>query len=180
MIRFTRALGYAIGVTLLCGYTLACVLPQQLPVSDGTAYEPFRPPTAALPILVIGVPQESPPIPTPVVDCTNELAFIADLTIPDGTSIAPGSTLDKQWEVENRGTCNWDYRYRLRLIAGSPMGVPAEQALFPARSGSRAMIRILFTSPLEAGSHRSVWQAVNPAGQLFGDQFYIDIIVSAP
>jgi hypothetical protein len=100
-----------------------------------------------------------------------------DLTIPDGTVVVAGSTLDKQWEVENAGSCNWEEGYQIRLISGEAMGAEPEQGLIPARSGSRVTIRIVFTAPDEPGDYRSAWQAFNPEGTAFGDPFYIDISV---
>jgi hypothetical protein len=57
------------------------------------------------------------------------LRFLADITIPDGTIVAPGETLDKQWQVENSGSCNWNERYRLRRISGPALSAPDEQPL---------------------------------------------------
>ena len=113
----------------------------------------------------------------PNVECQDLLSFLSDVTIPDGTVVGPDSTLDKRWEVENSGNCNWDSTYRVRLIAGSEMGAQPEQALYPARSGSRAVIRIVFKAPSEPGAYRSAWQAYNPQGEPFGDPFFIDIVV---
>ncbi len=117
--------------------------------------------------------------PTPQPSCSDNLVFIDDLSIKDGTVFPPGAQLDKRWKVENAGTCNWDQRYRMKLIAGSQLSVPAEQALFPARSGAQAVIRIVFTAPAEPGNYRSAWQAYNPQGDPFGDPFFIDIVVEA-
>lgn len=113
----------------------------------------------------------------PTATCENNLTFLRDVTIPDGTKIPPLSTMDKRWEVENSGTCGWNQQYRLRLIAGPAMGAQPEQALFPARGGTRAVLRILFEAPDEPGDYRSAWQAVNPQGEPFGDPFFIDIVV---
>jgi hypothetical protein len=112
--------------------------------------------------------------------CTNQLTFQDDLTIPDGSAIAPGEVLDKRWQVENSGTCNWDDRYSLRLVAGSDLGAQLQVGLFPARSGTVVPIRILFTAPQEAGPYRSAWQAYGPDGEPFGDQIFIDIVVTEP
>jgi len=79
--------------------------------------------------------------------------------------------------VQNSGNCNWDERYRLRLIAGPAMQASEEQALFPARSGTRAIIQVVFQAPAEPGTYRSAWQAYNPDGQPFGDVIFIDIVV---
>jgi hypothetical protein len=102
------------------------------------------------------------------------------MTIPDGSQVTLGETLDKRWEVENSGTCNWDERYSLRLVAGDDLGAQAQMGLYPARSGTVAPIRILFTAPSEPGQYRSAWQAYGPDGEAFGDQIFIDIVVVEP
>lgn len=115
--------------------------------------------------------------PTPTVACVNSLLFIADQTIPDGTEVEPGAVLDKIWEVENNGTCNYDERYRLKLIGGSELGAKPEQALYPARSGTQFQIHIRFVAPQEPGSVRSAWQAFDPQGNPFGDPIYLEVVV---
>jgi hypothetical protein len=143
----------------------------------------FRPPTQA--VIVTLPAQTSEPValtaepPGSSVNCKNNLAFIADQTIPDGTAVSPESTLDKRWEVENSGDCSWDATYRVRLIAGPDLGAQPEQALYPARGGSRVVIRMQFKAPAEPGNYRSAWQAVDPQGEPFGDPFFIDITVQA-
>ncbi|MEZ0394989.1 MAG: NBR1-Ig-like domain-containing protein [Anaerolineales bacterium] len=119
-----------------------------------------------------------PPRATPLPPCTADLDFLGDLTIPDGTLISPGSPLDKQWLVQNSGTCNWDSGYRLRLVFGDPLGATPEQALYPARAGSQAVIRILFTAPFTPGTYRSGWQAFTPDGSPFGEPIFIEIVVA--
>jgi len=117
-------------------------------------------------------------IPTNVVpDCSENLLYIDDITIPDWTNIEPGTAVDKQWQIENNGTCDWDYRYSLRLTSGESMGSEIEQSLFPARAGSQVIIQINFITPLEPGTYHSVWQAYNPNGQPFGDPISILVVV---
>lgn len=140
---------------------------------------PVDGPGAATP----SVAEENPTpqsLPTATVQCVDNLAFKSDITIPDGTVVAPDYTLDKRWEVENIGNCNWSQEYRVRLIAGPELGASKEQALYPARSGSRAVIRIVFKAPNEPGVYRSAWQAFTPQGEPFGDPFFIEIKVEAP
>jgi hypothetical protein len=119
-------------------------------------------------------------IPTASPDCSSNLLFLQDITIPDGTQVQPEERLDKRWLVENDGTCNWDRRYSLRLIAGLDMGAGPDLALFPARSGSQVEIQIQFVAPQDIGLHRSAWQAADPGGNLFGDTIFIEIEVSNP
>lgn len=130
---------------------------------------------------VLSTPTEPlEPIPTPTPFCSDNLLFLEDLTIPDGTVVAPGSSIEKLWQIENNGTCNWGERYRIKLIAGLEMGANIEQALYPARSGTQAAIRIIFTAPNEVGTYRSAWQAHSPEGLPFGDPIFIEIVVENP
>jgi len=107
------------------------------------------------------------------------LAFVQDVTVPDGTIVSPGASVDKQWLVHNNGTCNWDSRYRLRFVGGLDMGAATEQALYPARAGSQATISINFTAPSEPGTYNTAWQAIDPNGEPFGDAVFMEIIVQA-
>jgi hypothetical protein len=116
--------------------------------------------------------------PSVIPVCEDNLKFTSDLTVPDGTIVARGALIDKRWQVENNGTCNWDERYRLKIISGAEMGLQAEQSLYPARSGASAVIRMLLLAPSKPGIYRSAWQAVNPAGDLFGDIIYVEVRVN--
>lgn len=141
----------------------------------------FQPPTQDPALLALQATEvarltaESLPTPTP--GCVNGLRYLEDVTIPDGSVVAPGARLDKRWRVENSGSCNWQAGYTLRLIAGPDMGATSPQALYPALSGTSAVIRIVFTAPAEAGFYRSAWQAFDPQGQPFGDPIFIDVQV---
>jgi hypothetical protein len=152
---------------------------------------PFRPPTMQAPLIeptfIIQPTQEiavveSTPLPTvfPTIDpaeCSNDLAFLEDVTIPDNMFATFGMALDKQWLVENSGTCHWNSAYRLRNIGGAALGAPEEIALYPARARTRATLRIQFTAPFAEGVYESAWQAIDPAGAAFGDPIYIRVAV---
>lgn len=155
---------------------------------------PFIPPTEAAPLIeptfiiqptkqvVIVQPSPIPTIPTlePTLspeECINDLTFVVDATIPDNSFINQGEVIDKQWLVENSGTCNWDSSYRLRHTNGAALGAPDEVALYPARAGTQATIRILFTAPFSVDYFESEWQAIAPDGTPFGDPIYIKINV---
>ena len=105
---------------------------------------------------------------------------MSDLTIPDNTSIAYGSTIDKQWMVENSGSCHWSSEYRLKHIGGAGLDAPEEIALYPARAGTQAIIQIRFVTPFTDGEYESAWQAFDADGLAFGDPIFIRIIAIAP
>jgi hypothetical protein len=160
--------------------------------SPATAPAPFIPPTNQAPLIepnLIIVPTQATvqvqviPLPTiiPTIDqsnCVNNLSFIEDLTIPDNSFVPFGSSIDKQWRIENNGTCNWNAEYRLRHVGGAVLGAPEEIALFPARSGTQATIQITFTAPFEEGVYESAWQAFDPNGFPFGDPIYMRVLAT--
>jgi hypothetical protein len=166
-----------------CALWLAACSLSSAPGYKGDApFEAFRPPTTAptlTPTATITpvIPTETP-VPTLAPVCLDHLTYVEDVTIPDGTTVQPGAVLDKRWKVRNSGTCNWDGRYRLKLFDGPQLEAPLEGALYPARGGAEALLRLEFVAPSDAGSYRSAWQAVGPQGQPFGDPFYIEIKVS--
>jgi len=150
---------------------------------------PFRPPTQPQPTQILPtttpIPAIYTPLPTSTITatptegpCSNDLKFIQDVTIPDGTTVSVGTTIDKQWLVDNSGTCNWDSTYRLKWIGGDPLGANQEQILYPARAGKQATLRILFTAPTVAGTYESAWQAYGLDGIAFGDPIFIKIVVT--
>ena len=182
---------------LLTGFSLSCNAP---PAADLTATA--RPgsqitPSPASPLLATPAlspsatlfrlaspsptasptPADRPPSATPA--CQDGLRYLADVTVPDGTIVAPGESIDKQWQVENSGSCNWNEDYRLRRISGPSLDAPDEQALYPARSGTQAVIGLLLVAPNEPGTYRSAWQAYTPQGTPFGDPIYVEILVSS-
>jgi len=150
---------------------------------------PFRPPTKPAPTQILStitpIPAIYTAVPTPTITatatespCSNNLEFLEDITIPDGTIISFGGTIDKQWLVKNNGTCDWDSAYRLKWFGGDPLGAAQEQILFPAKAGTQATLRIIFTAPTVEGSFESAWQAYDPEGIAFGDPVFIKIVVS--
>ena len=68
----------------------------------------------------------------------------------------------------------------LTPYAGLPLGAPESMPLYPARAGTTATIRVLFTAPQEPGTYRSAWQAYDALGDPFGDPIFIEIQVGTP
>ncbi|MCQ3936423.1 MAG: hypothetical protein DPW18_05175 [Chloroflexi bacterium] len=149
---------------------------------------PFRPPTAILPTQPLPtttpVPALFTPTFTPTITatptegpCANVLSFLDDVTVEDGSVFAPGAAIDKQWLVQNSGTCDWDADYKLKWVGGTTLGAAEEQPLYPAKAGTQATLRILFTAPAEPGTYQTTWQAVDPDGNFFGDTVFMEIVV---
>ncbi len=144
--------------------------------SDVPAFIPptLIPPT---PTLEIVEPTQQSNGETQESSCIDNLTFIQDETIPDGSIVAPGSDVIKTWELKNSGTCNWGPGYTIRVVGGEALGATSPQDLFPARSGTSLSLEIKFIAPDQAGKFRSVWQAYSPNDSAFGETFYVDFTV---
>lgn len=112
--------------------------------------------------------------------CSDAARFVEDLTIPDGSIVAPGAELDKRWAIQNSGTCDWGLGYRLIRVGGDEFGGPDALDLYPARAGERAILRVVLEAPLDPGDYISRWQAQSPEGVQFGDEVYVLVVVEAP
>ena len=108
----------------------------------------------------------------------DSLAFVADVTIPDDTNMAPGQDFLKTWRVKNTGSCPWGEGYELVYadyandMDGQPQ--PLTQVVQP---GQEVEISVQFTAPSEIGNYLSAWQMENPAGVTFEEIIFVRIIV---
>lgn len=125
--------------------------------------------------LILETTTALPASPTP--PCENNLVFLRDINIPDGTHFLAGQPIEKSWEVRNDGSCAWVRGYSVQLADGIAMGAIDRQALPEAQPGEVVVITIQFTAPAAAGTYRSAWKAHDQTGEPFGVQIYIEIIV---
>ena len=119
-------------------------------------------------------------VPAYATVCSEKLGFIGDVTIPDGSILSPGTLFYKSWRVQNTGTCAWGPGYRLAFISGSQLGAASPVAIPPVQPNGVFDIAVPMFAPAQPGTYRGLWQMVNPAGQPFGPQFFVSIIVPAP
>lgn len=104
-------------------------------------------------------------------------AFIADVTIPDYSEVAPGTTFRKTWLLENTGTCTWAQNYRMGFVSGSDMAGDPKNIGQTVAPGQEAYLTIDFTAPDTAGQYISYWRLGTRQGALFGESVYVLIDV---
>ncbi|MEX2030928.1 MAG: NBR1-Ig-like domain-containing protein [Anaerolineales bacterium] len=148
-------------------------LPTPLPSLEAIPIQTVAP----APILQEPTPILSTPTDAPRGSCVDGAQFTEDLSIPDGSEVTPGAQIDKRWSVENVGTCDWGPGYRLVRVSSDGLVGPDEVALYPARSGTRAVWQVVFTAPDSLGEFISEWQAQAPDGARFGDEVFVYVVV---
>jgi len=136
------------------------VTPQPTPLPGG---QPTTPPS--------GNPT-TPPEP-----CVNNSQFLADVTIPDDTHLAPNTAFEKTWRLLNNGTCAWDTTYQFRLIDGEAMGGATISLPKAVPAGETIDISIKMIAPATAGKYTGRWRIFAPDGTAFGQRPYVRIIV---
>ncbi len=95
--------------------------------------------------------------------------FVADVTIPDNTYIAPGTSFTKTWALKNSGTCTWTTAYQLVYASGEQMGGQTATVL-PGNvlPGQSINLSVNMTAPTAAGAHQGYWRLQNAYGGAFG------------
>jgi Ig-like domain from next to BRCA1 gene/Bacterial Ig domain len=120
-------------------------------------------------------PTSAPGTPGPAA-CTNNSDFIADITIPDGSVVQPGSGFVKTWRVRNSGTCDWDSSYSIALAEGTPFGTSS--APIPAAAqGALVDISLSMSAPSAPGSYTGTWRLRGGDGTSFGTDLTVVITV---
>lgn len=144
-----------------------------------------RPPTLTPTVTVTPTPTETPtptPIPpTSVVEtfCDNS-RFLEDVTIPDGTLLAPGQVFEKTWSFENTGRCPWKEGYTIGWVSGDVLGGVTRPlpAVVPPGGTVNATVRL--TAPFRPGTYKGVWRLFNSKGEPFGEFVSVLIVVAGP
>jgi hypothetical protein len=115
----------------------------------------------------------------------DQAQFVRDITIPDGSQVAPNASFTKTWRLRNAGACNWS-GYTLVFDSGDLMGATSPQSMPSVAAGQEIDLSVNFTAPTTPGTYRSYWRIRNASGVLIpvlggtqGKSFFVDIKVSA-
>jgi hypothetical protein len=118
--------------------------------------------------------------PTPLCDLGQ---FVKDVTVPDGTTFAPGATFTKTWRIRNAGTCTWS-GYSLVFDSGEAMNGTSPTTIGTVAPGQEVDLSVNLTAPATNGSYRGYWRIRTPSGVLIpilnghqGKSFFVDIKV---
>lgn len=161
--------------------TIQAIVTQTMIAATQNAPTPI--PTTVTPIAPTSTPIQPTNTAVPTAYC-DWVAFVKDVTIPDGTELSADEAFTKTWRLQNRGTCTWTPDYMLVYTSGDQMGSTIAVRL-PGNvaPGQSVDVSVTLTAPAVNGYQRSYWMLRNPSGALFGsgnkanEAFYVEIKV---
>jgi hypothetical protein len=116
--------------------------------------------------------------------CSDQAAFIRDVTIDDNTEMDASEDFVKVWRLENSGTCTWTSEYSLAFFGGDRMQGALEVPLMEdVAPGEQVEVSVDLVAPDEPGDYLGLWKLRNGQSQFFGigpagDQsFWVKIMV---
>jgi len=130
-------------------------------------------------------PSDTPaPSPTNTPIPCDQISFVSDITIPDGTVMVPGQKFNKIWRLKNTGSCTWTSGYSVVFSSGEAMGAPAAIQLTTGTvaPGGEFDVSLDLEAPVIAGTHRADFKLRNTNGIVFGlgdksGPFFVEIKV---
>jgi len=103
-----------------------------------------------------------------------DLAYVKDVTIPDGTVVTPGQSFTKTWLVQNSGSCDWETGFIFNVVGGEPMSgasVTLNQTVQPGRQFEFSVPMVAPTG--KTGELKGTWQLSDANGNFFGQGVYV-------
>jgi len=147
---------------------------------EPTPAETPTPPPTATPLPTNLPPQHPTPsprptdLPGPTLTPTlsgpcNRAGFIGDVTIPDGSNFAPGTSIIKTWRLHNTGICTWTKDYDLVFIRGEQMdGSQIVPFSHEVRPGENVDVSVDLVTPSDPGGYKGFWMLRSQDSENFG------------
>ena len=105
-------------------------------------------------------------------------AYVSDVTIPDGTILAPGEEFTKTWKFQNTGSCDWTEDFLITFSSGEDMDGSNTEIDEDVIAGDAASISVSLVAPDDEGSYTGYWKLATEDGTLFGETVFVLIVVS--
>jgi hypothetical protein len=143
---------------------------------------PIDSPTSTPTTMPARTPTPSPvPADTPTSGpCLPEVAFVEDVTVPDGTDIAAGESFTKTWRLLSDGCAPWPAGSTLVFDSGDQMDAPKSVSVPQTPLGNTADVSVEMTAPDVPGTYQGFWQMQDANGVRFGSRVYVLITVPGP
>lgn len=140
----------------------------------------FTPPPAATetPALTPEPSQSPTPNGTATQIICNDMKFVSDSSVPDGTQMTPGQEFVKTWKVKNTGTCTWTTAYNIIYGYDEKMGGQTTALTSEVAPNQEAEISITLKAPTKAGTYSGYWRLASNNGVPFG--VFLSVVITVP
>ena len=138
----------------------------------------------------VTLPPTNVPTITPTPLPCYRARFIADITLPDGTTIEPNRIYTKTWRLENTGSCTWPADAYPLWVGGDNLqaGSPTDYRLGrPVAPGQRVDVSTaIAANNLPPGTYRALYMLTLPDGTRFGvgrqgnKPFWVEVVIPQP
>jgi hypothetical protein len=108
----------------------------------------------------------------------NDAIFVDDVTIPDGTILAPEKEFNKTWRFKNTGTCRWTTSYAIGFAYGDMMMGNETKLPNSVDPSYTVDVSIEMTAPKDNGWYGGWWRLKSETGDYFGEFVFVSILVS--
>eukprot|EP00249_Psilotum_nudum_P009478 c21959_g1_i1 orf=204-2495(+) len=107
--------------------------------------------------------------------------FVRDVTIFDGTELAPGTSFTKIWRLRNIGSLPWPQQTQLVHVGGDILHSDASVLIELPEDGltpdNEIEVSVDLIAPEQPGRYVSHWRLMAPSGQKFGHRVWVLIQV---
>jgi hypothetical protein len=150
------------------------------PITQTAAAFTPSPANTETPVIPTGTPTPSE-TPTPSggpkeTPCDN-LEFINDSSIPDGTTMTADQQFVKTWKVKNTGACIWTTGYTIALAYGESLNGQTTALTSEVLPNTDTEVSVTLTAPSKPGTYIGYWRLKNNNGYFFGTQLTVNIVV---
>ena len=147
----------------------ATAVPTEVPTEEPEPTEETAPTNTAAP----------PPVPTATsaapsssstTGCIYVASFNSNVTVPAGTTYAPGAEFIKSWKVTNNGNCSWDTDFKIIFSSGEQMGGPSSISFNTGtvKPGQTVTLSLKLFAPADEGNYTGYWLLQTDMGEVFG------------
>lgn len=107
--------------------------------------------------------------------------FVHDVTMPDGSTVAPCTIFHKSWKVRNDGATDWPEGCHLVTVGGDNLvdiSKPFKHVVEKNGAGGEIDITVQLIAPNSTGRYVGYFRLEDPLGNLFGQRLWCDIRVT--
>ena len=109
--------------------------------------------------------------------CLNA-AYVADVTVPDGTRFDANTNFVKTWRVKNSGKCDWHQDAVIAFMSGDKLDAPLTAPVGALPVGQQVDVSVSMRAPVQAGKYTGVWRMQDGGGRFFGGQLTVNIVAT--